>query len=100
MVMIVERLLELMSGEGNRSPRRKLAPVPPCPPQSPHDLTRAATVQSQHTELLEQMESSCECCNEPSHSKKMLENYCVATQLVTCPVVLSFLELVQFSYQF
>jgi hypothetical protein len=28
---------------GNRSTRRKLAPVPLCPPQIPHDLTRART---------------------------------------------------------
>jgi hypothetical protein len=26
---------------GNRSTRRKLAPMPPCPPQIPHDLTWA-----------------------------------------------------------
>jgi hypothetical protein len=26
-------------GRGNRSTRRKPAPVPPCPPQIPHDLT-------------------------------------------------------------
>jgi hypothetical protein len=38
-------------GEGNRSTRRKPAPVPVCPPQIPHDLTwdrtRAAAVGSQ-----------------------------------------------------
>jgi hypothetical protein len=38
-------------GRGNRSTRRKPAPVPRCPPQIPHDLTwdrtRAATVGSQ-----------------------------------------------------
>jgi hypothetical protein len=28
-------------GSGNRSTRRKPAPVPLCPPQSPHFLTRA-----------------------------------------------------------
>jgi hypothetical protein len=37
-------------GRGNRSTRRKTAPVPLCPPQIPHDLTlartRAATVGS------------------------------------------------------
>jgi hypothetical protein len=26
-------------GRANRSTRRKPAPVPPCPPQTPHDLT-------------------------------------------------------------
>jgi hypothetical protein len=30
-----------MIGKGNRSTRRKHAPVPHCPPQIPHDLTRA-----------------------------------------------------------
>jgi hypothetical protein len=30
-------------GRGNRSTRRKLGPVPLCPPQIPHDLTRAWT---------------------------------------------------------
>jgi hypothetical protein len=34
-------------GRGNRSTRRKPAPVPFCPPQIPHDLTRAAAVGSQ-----------------------------------------------------
>jgi hypothetical protein len=38
-------------GRGNRSTRRKPAPVPLCPPQIPHDLTwdrtRAAAVGSQ-----------------------------------------------------
>jgi hypothetical protein len=38
-------------GRGNRSTRRKPAPVPLCPPQIPHDLiwdwTRAAAVESQ-----------------------------------------------------
>jgi hypothetical protein len=37
-------------GRGNRSTRRKPAPVPLCPPQIPHDLnwdrTRAAAVGS------------------------------------------------------
>jgi hypothetical protein len=39
-----------MIGKGNRSVRRKPAPVPLYPPQSPHDLSRArifaATVRS------------------------------------------------------
>jgi hypothetical protein len=30
-------------GKGNRSTRRKPSPVPPCPPQIPHDLARART---------------------------------------------------------
>jgi hypothetical protein len=30
-------------GRGNRSTRRKPAPVPLCPPQIPHDLTRVRT---------------------------------------------------------
>jgi hypothetical protein len=30
---------EMMIGKGNRSTRRKPAPVPLCPPQIPHDLT-------------------------------------------------------------
>jgi hypothetical protein len=32
-----------MIGKGNRSTRRKPAPMPMCPPQIPHDLTRAGT---------------------------------------------------------
>jgi hypothetical protein len=39
-----------MIGSGNRSTRRKPAPVPLCPPQTPHaarTLTRAAVVGSQ-----------------------------------------------------
>jgi hypothetical protein len=34
-------------GRGNRSTRRKPAPVPLCPPQIPHDQTWAAVVGSQ-----------------------------------------------------
>jgi hypothetical protein len=30
-------------GRGNRSTRRKPAPAPVCPPQIPHDQTRART---------------------------------------------------------
>jgi hypothetical protein len=30
-------------GKGNRSTRRKPAPVPLCPPKIPHDLTRDRT---------------------------------------------------------
>jgi hypothetical protein len=39
-----------MIGRGNRSTRRKPAPVPHCPPQTPHAArtrTRAASVGSQ-----------------------------------------------------
>jgi hypothetical protein len=32
-----------MNSTGNRSTRRKPSPVPLCPPQIPHDLTRART---------------------------------------------------------
>jgi hypothetical protein len=35
-VMIVEQLVVWMIGKGNRSIRRKTAPVPLCPPQTPH----------------------------------------------------------------
>jgi hypothetical protein len=35
MVMIVEQLVEWVSGRGNRSAWRKSAPVPLCPPQIP-----------------------------------------------------------------
>jgi hypothetical protein len=31
-------------GRGNRSTRRKPAPAPLCPPQIPHDQTRARTL--------------------------------------------------------
>jgi hypothetical protein len=40
----------VMIGRGNRSTRRKPAPVPLCPPQTPHAIrtrTRAASVGSQ-----------------------------------------------------
>jgi hypothetical protein len=40
----------MMIGKGNRSSRRKPAPVPLCPPQTPHAAptrTRAAAVRSQ-----------------------------------------------------
>jgi hypothetical protein len=38
MVMIVEQLLEWMSGRGNRTTRRKSASVRVCPPEIPHKL--------------------------------------------------------------
>jgi hypothetical protein len=45
---MVEQLVELVSGMGNRSAQRKRAAVPLCPPQIPHYLSwariRAATV--------------------------------------------------------
>jgi hypothetical protein len=43
MVMIVERLVKWIIIRGNRSTRRKPAPVPFYPPQIPHDMTRART---------------------------------------------------------
>jgi hypothetical protein len=43
------------------------------------------------------VESSCECCNEPSSSIKFWESYGVATQLVTSRVVLSSIQLVYIS---
>jgi hypothetical protein len=33
----------MKTGRGNRSTRRKPAPAPLCPPQIPHDQTRAPT---------------------------------------------------------
>jgi hypothetical protein len=44
--MIVEQLVERMTGKGNRSARRKPAPLPLCQPEIPHDLTQAAAVGS------------------------------------------------------
>jgi hypothetical protein len=44
MRVIVEQLVEWRKiGRGNRSTRRKPAPAPLCPPQIPHDQTRART---------------------------------------------------------
>jgi hypothetical protein len=43
MMMIVEQLVELSIGKGNRSTRRKPGPMPLCPPQIPHELTQART---------------------------------------------------------
>jgi hypothetical protein len=34
---------EMKTGRGNRNTRRKPAPPPLCPPQIPHDQTRART---------------------------------------------------------
>jgi hypothetical protein len=42
--MIVEQIVEGMSGRGNRSSRRKTAPVPLSPPQMAHDMTQTRTV--------------------------------------------------------
>jgi hypothetical protein len=45
-----EEIGVMMTGRGNRSNRRKPAPVPLCPPQTPHvawTRTRAAAVGSQ-----------------------------------------------------
>jgi hypothetical protein len=41
--MIVKQSVELITGKGNRTARRKPAPVPLCLPQIPYDLTRAQT---------------------------------------------------------
>jgi hypothetical protein len=49
-IMMMEKLVEMMIGRGNWSTRRKSAPVPLCPPQTPHTArtqTRAAAVGSQ-----------------------------------------------------
>jgi hypothetical protein len=40
-MMIVEQSVEWMIGRWNRNTRKKLAAVPLCPPQIPHDLARA-----------------------------------------------------------
>jgi hypothetical protein len=34
----VGEIVEIIIDRGNRSTRRKVAPVPLCPPQTPHDL--------------------------------------------------------------
>jgi hypothetical protein len=63
MVMIVEKLVELMSCRRNRSTLMKPAPVPLYPPQIPHDLNqnrkRAAAVGSRQ---------SCSACWVPSRA--------------------------------
>jgi hypothetical protein len=43
MVLILEELVEWMSGRGNRSTRKELATMALCPPQIRHDLSRART---------------------------------------------------------
>jgi hypothetical protein len=49
----------MRTGSGNRSTRRKPAPVPLCPPKIPHDLTlartRAAAVESYGTALKKEL---------------------------------------------
>jgi hypothetical protein len=50
MIMMMEKFVEWLIGRGNRSTRRKPAPVPICPPQTPHAArmrTRAAALGSQ-----------------------------------------------------
>jgi hypothetical protein len=42
-MVIVEQLVEWMSGRGNRSTHRKPAQVPLCPSQFPYDMTRDRT---------------------------------------------------------
>jgi hypothetical protein len=44
MAMIPEKLVELISGMGNRRTRSKHTTVPHCAPQIPDDLTRARTL--------------------------------------------------------
>jgi hypothetical protein len=49
-IMRMENLVEWWFGRGNRSTRRQPAPVPLCPPQTPHAActrTRAAAVERQ-----------------------------------------------------
>jgi hypothetical protein len=41
-MVIVEQFVNV-DWQGNRSTRRKPAPAPVCPPQIPHDQTRART---------------------------------------------------------
>jgi hypothetical protein len=68
----------MMIGRGNRSTRRKSAPVPLCPPQNPHagrTRTRAVAVGSQRL--------TAELRHGPVHALDRsatvigLENYCV-----------------------
>jgi hypothetical protein len=65
-----------MIGRGNRSIRRKPAPVPLCPPQTPHAArtrTRAATVGSQR--LTAELRHGLRCCTEISRLPVMMELY-------------------------
>jgi hypothetical protein len=41
--MIFGAISGMKIGRGNRSTRRKPVPAPLCPPQNPHDQTRART---------------------------------------------------------
>jgi hypothetical protein len=43
--MIVQQSVEWIIVRGNRSTRRKFAPMPLCAPQIPNDLTRAAVME-------------------------------------------------------
>jgi hypothetical protein len=49
-IMMMEKLCEMMIGRGNRSTRKEPAPVPLCPPQTLHTArtrTRATAMGSQ-----------------------------------------------------
>jgi hypothetical protein len=46
MVMIVEQLVEWMSGKGKKSTWRKPAPVPLSQPDIAYDLTRVRTLEA------------------------------------------------------
>jgi hypothetical protein len=74
---------------GNRSTRRKPAPAPLCPPQIPHDPTRARTLGRRGGKSGTNRLSYCECCendlecetvdgyqylDEPAASTFFLEN--------------------------
>jgi hypothetical protein len=49
-------------GRGNRSTRRKPAPAPLCPPQIPHDQSRAAEVGSQRLTAWAMARPLASCC--------------------------------------
>jgi hypothetical protein len=61
-------------GKKNRSTRRKPAPVPLCPPQMPHDLTRAAAVGSRRLTAwaMSWPETLCRyrLCNGPKYENR------------------------------
>jgi hypothetical protein len=65
-----------MPYRGNRSTRRKLAPVPLCPPQTPHDLAqariRAAAVRNQRLTSWTTARPPCDAHNFMS--------YCLSTK--------------------
>jgi hypothetical protein len=69
-----------MIGRGNRSTRRKPAPVPLCPPQIPHAArtrTRAAAVGSQRL-TAELRNGLCSwLIRRPTIPSKCLKTYCI-----------------------